>query len=205
MVKIFTLYPKFVSQHGITHFLRIPFATQKSTPQLLASINHVARDPIASALPRIASKTPDQLQYSVGMLSLTTPARMKAAVQLLKTLHEQYQPKHGVRSRAMLQKCTARPFPANDADSRSSYTLQSVPLHDESGIKSHEYGDTGYVGTYTDSIACKRPSQLVSSKIRLAHPPVIALRGLCRPFGHSDYPITRHLICRVTEPRPFLQ
>ncbi|KAL9619327.1 MAG: hypothetical protein Q9204_008308 [Flavoplaca sp. TL-2023a] len=40
--------------------------------------------------------------------------------------------------------------------------------------------------------------------MRLAHAPVITLRGLCRPTGVVDYPITKSLICHVTEPRPFL-
>ena len=73
-------------KYGLTHFLRIPLATAKSTPQLLASIDRIATDPITSAFPPAAWSSPDQIYLSIGCLSLKTPARVAAAVELLRRL-----------------------------------------------------------------------------------------------------------------------
>lgn len=73
--------------YGITHFLRIPFATPKSTPQLLQSLGQVSQDPIAAALPRAAWNTLDELPYLVGALSLLKPGRLDRAIQLLRELN----------------------------------------------------------------------------------------------------------------------
>ncbi|KAI4188324.1 MAG: hypothetical protein LQ346_005336 [Caloplaca aetnensis] len=75
--------PYLTQELGITHFLRIPFATTESIPQLLSSLGNVAQDPIASALPRTAWSAPDQVHFTIGGLSLKTPARIEAATQLL--------------------------------------------------------------------------------------------------------------------------
>ena len=75
---------------GLTHFLRIPFATTKSTPQLLKSLDQIARDPLAAELPRAAWSAPDQVHYTFAQLSLKTPARIAAASQLLRSFPEEY-------------------------------------------------------------------------------------------------------------------
>lgn len=75
-----------LKKHRITHFLRIPFATAKSTPQLRQSIDHVARDPITAALPRAAWPAPDELHYALGPLSLLKPERKERAERLLPKL-----------------------------------------------------------------------------------------------------------------------
>lgn len=69
--------------YGITHFLRIPYATRESTPQLLRSLQQVAEDPIASELPREAWLRPDQLFLDAGLLRLETKERVKEACRLL--------------------------------------------------------------------------------------------------------------------------
>ncbi|CAL8579788.1 hypothetical protein XPA_005519 [Xanthoria parietina] len=77
-------------EHGITHFLRIPFTTAKSTPQLLRSIERVAQDPIASALPRLAWNSPDEVHFATGLLSLKTPSCKKTATRLLNDVTRTY-------------------------------------------------------------------------------------------------------------------
>lgn len=72
--------------YGITHFLRIPFATPESTPQFLQSLRHVSQDPIAAALPQAAWKTPNELYQSMGPLSLLKPGRLDGAIRLLREL-----------------------------------------------------------------------------------------------------------------------
>lgn len=79
--------PVNIRRYGITHFLRIPFATSRSIPQLLHSLGQVAQDPIAVALPRAAWSTPDELHYSVGPLSLGKPGRLDRAIRLLRELN----------------------------------------------------------------------------------------------------------------------
>ena len=74
-------------RHGITHFLRIPFATPRSTPQFLQSLRQVSQDPIAAALPRAAWNTPNELYHSFGSLSLGKPGRLDKAIQLLRELN----------------------------------------------------------------------------------------------------------------------
>lgn len=76
-----------IPKYGITHFLRIPFATSRSNPQLLHSLGNVAQDPIAVALPRAAWKFPDELHYFVGVLSLRKPGRLDRAIRLLRELN----------------------------------------------------------------------------------------------------------------------
>jgi len=73
-------------KYGITHFLRIPLATDKSTSQLLRSLKQVSQDPIAAALPRAAWNTLDELHYLVGPLSLLKPGRLDRAIRLLREL-----------------------------------------------------------------------------------------------------------------------
>lgn len=63
----------------------------QSTPQILGSIEHVASDPIASALPRVAWKTPGLLHFRIGPLDLKTPARIEEAVRLLNAFSAEYQ------------------------------------------------------------------------------------------------------------------
>lgn len=77
-------------RYGVKHFLRIPFATKESTPQLLASIEQIAEVPISANLPRVAWNSPDQYFFSTGRLDLQTPARVKAAVALLKRFRAAY-------------------------------------------------------------------------------------------------------------------
>ena len=79
-----------LKKYGITHFLRIPFATVKSTPQLLRSVERVAQDPIASALPRLAWNTPDEVQLLTGFLSLKTPSCIDTATRLLNDVTRAY-------------------------------------------------------------------------------------------------------------------
>lgn len=79
-----------IKKYGITHFLRIPFATAKSTPQLLHSLQRVAEDPIAAALPRLAWLTPDELFFSIGSLSLKTTSRRRTAIRLLNDVSRTY-------------------------------------------------------------------------------------------------------------------
>lgn len=71
---------------GLTHFLRVPFATSISTAQLKQSIEEVARDPIAAAMPRIAWNDPDRMHFVIAVLNLKSPDRVNAAVQLLQDL-----------------------------------------------------------------------------------------------------------------------
>jgi len=75
-----------VRKHGLTHFLRIPFATLISIPQLQQSILQVPQDPIAAALPPVAWSYPTQVHFAIISLSLKTPDRVNAAVQLLQKL-----------------------------------------------------------------------------------------------------------------------
>lgn len=77
-------------KYGITHFLRIPYATRESTPQLLKSLQQVAEDPIASELPREAWLRPDQLLLGVGLLRLETEERLKGACRLLHEFANRY-------------------------------------------------------------------------------------------------------------------
>ena len=79
-----------IREYGITHILRIPFATAKSTPQLLRSIERVAQDPIASALPRLAWNSPDEVHLVTKSLSLKTPSCIKAATRLLNEVTRTY-------------------------------------------------------------------------------------------------------------------
>ncbi|KAI4226284.1 MAG: hypothetical protein L6R36_003275, partial [Xanthoria steineri] len=79
-----------LKKYGITHFLRIPFATAKSTPQLLRSVERVAQDPIASALPRLAWRNPDELHFAAGLLSLKTPSCVRTATRLLTDITRTY-------------------------------------------------------------------------------------------------------------------
>ncbi|KAL8683900.1 MAG: hypothetical protein Q9186_000111 [Xanthomendoza sp. 1 TL-2023] len=81
-----------ILHHGITHFLRIPFATAKSTVQLQDSIERVATDPIAAELPRAAWNAPDEVHFQVSPLSLKTPSRVRAATQLLRDIQLMYTP-----------------------------------------------------------------------------------------------------------------
>lgn len=74
-------------KYGITHFLRLPFATPESTPQLLQSLRHVSQDPITAALPQAPWKTPNELHQSFGSLSLRKPGRLDRAIQLLRDLN----------------------------------------------------------------------------------------------------------------------
>lgn len=73
-------------RHRITHFLRIPFATANSTPQLVNSINRIAADPVARDIPREAWLQPDEIHFSLGGLKLTTPGHVKAAMKQLEAL-----------------------------------------------------------------------------------------------------------------------
>lgn len=79
--------PSNKKKHGLTHFLRIPFATSISTPLLQKSIQQVARDPIAAALPQTAWSYPTQVHFTIILLSLKTPDPVNAAVQLLQKLN----------------------------------------------------------------------------------------------------------------------
>lgn len=74
------------AKHGLTHFLRVPFATSISTPLLQKSILEIARDPIAAALPQIAWNNPSQVHFTITALSLKKPDRVNAAAQLLQGL-----------------------------------------------------------------------------------------------------------------------
>lgn len=73
-------------KHGLSHFLRVPFATSISTTQLHQSIQQIARDPIAAALPQIAWNNPGRVHCVIAVLSLKTTDRVNAAVQLLQDL-----------------------------------------------------------------------------------------------------------------------
>ena len=69
-----------------THFLRIPFATAMSTPQLIDLRTRLMQDPIAAAIPRPAWSEPDEIQWTIECLSLETPSRLHRAIQLLQGL-----------------------------------------------------------------------------------------------------------------------
>lgn len=99
MVKIPNSASINIAKFGITHFLRIPFATTQSTPQLLESVQQVSEDPITAVLPRAAWSVPDEIHCSMGPLSLKTPARVKAASDLLLELHRQYNSGFNARSK----------------------------------------------------------------------------------------------------------
>ena len=58
----------------------------KSTPQHLSSVEEIATDPIANAIPEIAWRVPDQIHFAFATLSLRTPERVTAAVKLLQRL-----------------------------------------------------------------------------------------------------------------------
>ncbi|KAI4275103.1 MAG: hypothetical protein L6R38_005957 [Xanthoria sp. 2 TBL-2021] len=72
-----------LEKYGITHFLRIPLATRQSRPQLRETLNQVAQDPIAAALPRDCWKHPEQLHHQMGLLRLDSPKRVREACELL--------------------------------------------------------------------------------------------------------------------------
>lgn len=76
--------------HGTTHFLRIPLATTRSTRQLQRSIQRVAEDPGAAALPRVAWHVPDEINIPIASVSLKTPSRIGAAIQLLEHFGRTY-------------------------------------------------------------------------------------------------------------------
>ena len=61
----------------------MPFATAKSIPQLIKSINQLASDRTATELPSSAWSQPDQLHFVIGGLILPTQSRLKAAIELL--------------------------------------------------------------------------------------------------------------------------
>lgn len=75
-----------VTRFRATHFLRIPIAIAKSISQLLRSTEHVAQDPIASALPRFAWLGPDEMNYPLGPLSLETRSHVESAIELLSSI-----------------------------------------------------------------------------------------------------------------------
>lgn len=75
---------------GCTHFLRIPYATAISRPQLHASLDQIARDAMAAALPRETWLHPEQLHYTMGHLRLDTPKRIEEACQLLHDISQEY-------------------------------------------------------------------------------------------------------------------
>ncbi|KAL8644726.1 MAG: hypothetical protein Q9226_007619 [Calogaya cf. arnoldii] len=78
--------------YGITHFLRIPYATRQSRPQLFESLTRIAQDPLAVQLPTEAWHHPEQLQLEVGLLRLDSPKREAEACQLLQEIGDQYRP-----------------------------------------------------------------------------------------------------------------
>lgn len=161
ILKRFRTGPRKARLYGITHFLRIPFTTRRSTPQLVSSIKHVARDPIASALPYIAWKTPEELHYPVGLLSLTTPSHIKAAIQLLKALNADYQPDCAVQSGPPPLKHTIRPLSAEGAVIRSSYAVQSGIYSGESRMMASDmaspvaHDDTWHAEAFIDDASRK--------------------------------------------------
>ena len=73
-------------RNAFTHFLRIPLATSKSTPELMKSLEQVAQDPIAAALPRQVWSAPDSLHIVIGELNLKGPGRLDLAAELLEKL-----------------------------------------------------------------------------------------------------------------------
>lgn len=76
--------------YGITHFLRIPYATRQSRPQLLESLNRIAQDPIATALPKETWCHPERLHFAIGLLRLKSPERVREACQLLQDISVKY-------------------------------------------------------------------------------------------------------------------
>ncbi len=69
-----------LAKHRITHFLRIPYATAESTPQIVNAVERLAQDPITAALPRQAWLQPGRFHLGFSSLSLGTPDRVKAAI-----------------------------------------------------------------------------------------------------------------------------
>ena len=79
-----------IEKYRITHFLRIPFATKRSRPQLFQSLKRVAHDPTASILPQECWKLPEQLHFAIGILRLDSARRVQEACQLLRDISVQY-------------------------------------------------------------------------------------------------------------------
>lgn len=79
-----------LGKYGATHFLRIPFATKRSRPQLFQSLKRVAHDPTALTLPQECWKHPEQLNFVIGILRLDSARRVQEACQLLRDISVQY-------------------------------------------------------------------------------------------------------------------
>lgn len=86
-----------MEKYGGTHFLRIPYATTKSRPQLLASLDRLTRDPIAAAIPKEAWTHPKQPNYTLGLLRLDSPRRIKEACPLAHDITADYHDPLAVR------------------------------------------------------------------------------------------------------------
>ncbi|KAL8992262.1 MAG: hypothetical protein Q9169_007236 [Polycauliona sp. 2 TL-2023] len=115
-------------EYGVTHFVRIPYATAESTPQIANATERLARDPIAAALPREAWCTPGQYHLSIMPLSLKTPARVDKALQLLNSLKPSGAAKMGESKAKLLER--------SHPPSVSLYGLR----------KNKEFPEVGYLG-----------------------------------------------------------
>ena len=88
-----------LANNRFTHFLRIPYATAESTPQIASAVERLAQDPIAAALPRQAWVAPGQFHYNLGSLSLRTPGHVETALRILYDLKLSYRTALGANGR----------------------------------------------------------------------------------------------------------
>ncbi|KAI4271096.1 MAG: hypothetical protein LQ337_006255 [Flavoplaca oasis] len=91
--------PVRLANNRFTHFLRIPYATAESTPQIVSAVERLAKDPIAAALPRQAWLAPGQFHHNLGSLSLRTPGHVETALRILNDLKSSYSAAFGANGR----------------------------------------------------------------------------------------------------------
>lgn len=82
--------PVNIQKFRITHFMRIPYATRYSKPQLHQTLERIAHDPIATALPKQCWKHPEQLHFIITGLRLDSTKRVDKACQLLRDISARY-------------------------------------------------------------------------------------------------------------------
>ena len=79
-----------LQKYGITHLMRIPYATRYSRTQLHQAIERIAHDPIATELSKQCWKHPEQLHFLITRLRLDSAKSVKKACQLLRDVSAQY-------------------------------------------------------------------------------------------------------------------
>ncbi|KAL9032835.1 MAG: hypothetical protein Q9180_006282 [Flavoplaca navasiana] len=201
----------------VTHLLRIPYATPISTPQIIDSIELVARDPIASALPRVAWKAPGLLHFPIAPLNLKTPADIEEASQTLQAFSAEYRgPQNSNKSKgskSSLLTHTYQSLSNSEANLKPLSPHSQETSHGASEAKNSSTSEslmsnvTQFDAVHTDMPSSDIPLEDVGSALPGSQPPAppsIALRGLFLS-PNWDPPNTRYLLCQIIESRPFLK